>query len=143
MQFYGKRRNSTTLSCYSKTIYRNTAYKKIGVGGGALNAIHRICVFEVVKIKTKESIWIHTQWIVENEGPCLYVALSSIIIYIIIQTISTYPNLLYIIKGNFYDLIIYNYTDNVNIPVSTVHYRKQINESINGMVSVCKSISKK
>lgn len=113
------------------------------MGGGALNAIHRICVFEVVKIKTKESIWIHTQWIVENEGPCLYVALSSIIIYIIIQTISTYPNLLYIIKGNFYDLIIYNYTDNVNIPVSTVHYRKQINELINGMVSVCKSISKK
>lgn len=55
MQFYGKRRNSTTLSCYSKKIYRNTAYKKIG-GGGALNAIHRICVFEVVKIKTKESI---------------------------------------------------------------------------------------
>lgn len=56
---------------------------------------------------------------------------------------STYQNLLYIIKGNFYDLIIYNYTDNVNIPVSTVHYRKQINELINGMVSVCKSISKK
>lgn len=58
-------------------------------------------------------------------------------------TISSYPYLLYIIKGNFYDLIIYNYTDNVNIPVSTVHYRKQINELINGMVSVCKSISKK
>lgn len=139
MQFYGKRRNSTTLSCYKP--YIEIQLKKIGGGAwGALNAIHRICVFEVVKIK---SIWIHTQWIVENEGPCLYVALSSIIIYIIIQTISTYPYLLYIIKCNFYDLIIYNYTDNVNIPVSTVHYRKQINESINGMVSVCKSISKK
>lgn len=64
-------------------------------------------------------------------------------IYNYTDNISTYPNLLYIIKGNFYDLIIYNYTDNVNIPVSTVHYRKQINELINGMVSVCKSISKK
>lgn len=52
MQFYGKRRNSTTLSCYKP--YIEIQLKKMG--GGALNAIHRICVFEVVKIKTKESI---------------------------------------------------------------------------------------
>lgn len=42
-------------------------------------------------------------------------------IYIIILL---YLYLLYIIKGNFYDLIIYNYIDNVNILVFIVYYRK-------------------